>query len=175
MVHSGDVLDIRPLGMVFRFEKTAAETDGRSVEIVWELRPGAEGTPVHTHPIATESYEVLEGEMDVYVDGAWRTLREGESLSVPPNVPHTFRNSSDGIARIYNTHAPALRMAEFFADVERLASSGVQLMSDDMKPKDMLYNAVLATSYPEEIQLLSPPPPVLRLAGGLGRLLGYRV
>ena len=175
MIHTGDVLNIRPLGMTFIFERTAADTDGRSLEIVWELTPGAAGTPVHTHPIATESYTVLDGEMDVFVDGSWQTLRAGESLSVPPNVPHTFRNSSGGLTRIYNTHATALRRAEVFADVERMASSRIQLMADDMKTKDMLYNAVLATTYPDEIQLISPPRPILRLAGGLGRLLGYRV
>jgi hypothetical protein len=69
MPRAGDVLDLSPIGAIFRIKKTSTETQGRSFEMEWELFPNAGGTPVHIHPHATESYEVLAGELDLYVDG----------------------------------------------------------------------------------------------------------
>jgi len=41
----------------------------------WDLAPRTGGAPVHIHPHAAETYEVLEGELDVYVAGAERGRR----------------------------------------------------------------------------------------------------
>src|SRR3990170_36167 len=98
MLQAGDVLDLTPIGAVFRIKKTAAETGGRSFEMEWELAPQTGGTPIHIHPQALESYEVLHGELDIYVDGRWKTLSSGEKLAVAPGVPHTFRNGSQAPA-----------------------------------------------------------------------------
>ena len=46
------------------------------------------GAPVHLHPSATESYEVLEGELEVLVGGEWRTLGPGEKVSPPRQRSH---------------------------------------------------------------------------------------
>ncbi len=59
MLRSGDVLDLTPVGAIFHIRKTAGETQGGSFEMEWELAPHTGGTPVHIHPHATESYEVL--------------------------------------------------------------------------------------------------------------------
>jgi hypothetical protein len=75
MLQAGDVLDLGPLNTKFTIVKTAADTGGRSFEMEWELGPQTGGTPVHIHPQAVETYEVLQGELDVYIDGTWKTLR----------------------------------------------------------------------------------------------------
>lgn len=67
MPHTGDVLDLSPIGAIFSVRKTAEETQGRSFEMEWELFLRSGGTPVHVHPHATESYEVLAGELELYV------------------------------------------------------------------------------------------------------------
>ena len=108
MPRAGDVLDLSPIGAIFHVTKTAKETQGGSFEMEWELFPKTGGTPVHIHPHATESYEVLAGELELYVDGTWRRLSAGEAASVDPGIPHTFRNASDAPAHVYNTHAPAM-------------------------------------------------------------------
>ena len=80
LLRAGDVLDLGPLGATFHIRKTAAETAGRSFEMEWELAPRTGGTPIHIHPHATESYEVLEGEFDIHVDGTWRPLSVGQRM-----------------------------------------------------------------------------------------------
>lgn len=60
-------------------------------------------------PSAEESFEVLEGPLDVFQDGGWTTLRAGDTATAPPNAPHTFRNSSDESANVVITIRPAGR------------------------------------------------------------------
>ena len=158
MPRAGDVLDLRPIGAIFRVTKTAKET---------------QGDPVHIHPHATESYEVLAGELDLYVDGTWRRLAAGESASVAPGIPHTFRNRSDGPARVYNTHAPAMRYGEYFEGIHRVVRSGA--VSDGrMTLKALLYLALLMTRFEDEIRSVDPPHAMMIMLAWLARLLGYR-
>lgn len=174
MLKPGDVLDLGPLRTKFYIKKTAAETDGQSFEMEWDLGPNTGGTPVHIHPSAVETYEVLEGELDVYVDGVWRTLESGETLTVERGVPHTFRNASDRLTRVYNTHAPAMEFANYFEGLDKLANSGV-ISSSRMTAKAILALSAHMSNHTDEIKTVRPPYVVMRALGFLGRLLGYGV
>jgi quercetin dioxygenase-like cupin family protein len=174
MLKVGDVLDLSALGTKFIIKKTAGETEGNSFEMEWELGPQTGGTPIHVHPHAVETYEVLEGKLDVYVDGRWRTLSAGERLSVEQGEPHTFRNSSTELARVYNTHQPAMRFAEYFEGLGIITSRGI-ISSQRITPKAILHLAILMTNHKDEIISVSPPNLVMRIFGSLGRLLGYRI
>src|SRR5438132_13046220 len=88
-------LDFRP-GMEMRWEitRSAADTAGELFEATNWIGPEMPGPPVHVHPTADESYEVIEGALDVCIDGDWRTLRAGESATAPAGAPHTLRNAT---------------------------------------------------------------------------------
>ena len=173
MLRVGDVLDLTPIGAVFRIKKTAAETEGRSFEMEWELAPETGGTPVHIHPHAVETYEVLQGELDLFIAGIWRTLGPGEKVVVNPGVPHTFRNASQVAARVYNTHEPAMRFDEYFEGLERIVNSAVP-PDGKVTPKAILYLSVLMNSFKDEIRSVQPPYIVTRIFAALGKLLGYQ-
>jgi mannose-6-phosphate isomerase-like protein (cupin superfamily) len=172
MLQPGDVLDLTPVGGRFIIRKTSQETDGKSFEMEWMLTPHAGGTPVHTHPNATETYEVLEGELDVYIAGVWKTLKAGDKAAAEPGVPHTFRNPTGEKARIYNTHQPALGYAGYFEKMAELVSLGI-VDSDKISFKALLHLSILITSYPNEIHPIKPPAAVMRLLAAIGRMLGY--
>lgn len=172
MLKSGDVLELDPLGMKFLIKRTGSDTGGHSFEMEWELGPKTGGTPIHVHPEASETYEVLEGTLDLYVNGEWQTLSRGESLTVPKNVPHTFRNSSTDTIRVYNVHRPAMDFAGYFSGLEGVVKAAVP-QSGKMTPKGLFSLAALMTSYPREIRSVSPPAPVMKIMGSVGRMLGY--
>lgn len=174
MIGAGDILDLSPIGATFYVKKTATETDGRSLEMEWLLAPRSSGTPLHIHPSATESYEVLEGELEIHVNGVWRVLSVGQKASVPPGVPHTFRNSSSSSTRVYNVHAPAMRFGEYFGGIDRIVGSGA-IPRERMTPKAVLYLAMLMTRFEPEIQSVRPPQRIMRMLSSLARLLGYRL
>lgn len=172
MLQPGDVLDLGPLDTKFYIERTGAETGGKSLEMEWELGPKTGGTPVHVHPHATESYEVIEGQLDVFVNDEWRTLKPGDRVTVEPGVPHTFRNTSPEVTRVHNVHRPAMRFGEYFYRLDKLANSGV-ISSGRMTPKAILHLSILMTSYPSEIRSVRPPFAVMRVLAIVGRMLGY--
>ena len=116
---------------------------------------------------------MLEGKFDIYVDRAWRTLTAGERLEVGPGTPHTFRNSSAEVVRVYNAHKPAMRFDQYFEKLSNLAHRGI--ISARVTPKAIVHLAMLMTSHEEEIISISPPHMFMRICGRLGRALGYRV
>ena len=70
--------------------RSTVHTGGELLQTVKWVDAGTGGPPVHVHPSAEESYEVLEGRLDVFIDGRWQTLRAGEKAFVPPGTPHTL-------------------------------------------------------------------------------------
>jgi mannose-6-phosphate isomerase-like protein (cupin superfamily) len=177
MLKVGDVLDLGPLGLKFYIKKTAAETNGQSFEMDMELDRQRDAGIIHIHPHAFESYEVLQGKFDVYVDGNWKTFSVGEKVVVEKGVAHTFRNSSNETTRVYNTHQPAMRYDQFFEGMYKLANSGIS-NSRQRSPrtiKVILYLSVLYTSYKDEIQSVRPPYALMQVFGFVGRLLGYKL
>jgi quercetin dioxygenase-like cupin family protein len=64
-----------------------------------------EGVDPHTHPDHTDSFYVLEGEVEFLQDGEWHRVGPGTFLSVPPNVEHGFRPCGVDF-RLLNFHTP---------------------------------------------------------------------
>ena len=80
----GDSLTM-PDGTSFSTVESAADSGGKRVEFEVTMAPGAQGPPKHVHPRQVESWNVIEGELSLFVEGGWRTLGKGESLSIQPN------------------------------------------------------------------------------------------
>ena len=77
--------------------------DLEAVELAYG--PDFEGVDPHTHPDHTDSFYVLEGEVEFFLDGEWRRTGAGAFVAVPPNVEHGFRPAG-GRFRLLNVHAP---------------------------------------------------------------------
>ncbi len=170
MLKVGDVLDMGPL----QIKLTVKELTEAVLGVELELGPRSGGTPIHIHPHALETYAVLEGRFDAYVDGVWRTYRVGEEFEVPKGVPHTFRNTSDAKTRVYNTHQPALKMARYFEGLHKIAHSGVT-KNGKVTFKAIMYLSLLMMSFKDEIIPVNPPVPVANALGFLGKLAGYQI
>ena len=74
------------------------------VESVFE--PGWEGVDPHVHDDHTDSFYVLEGEVEFLVNGEWRRGGPGSFFSAPPGVEHGFRIAGEQPIRVLNVHAP---------------------------------------------------------------------
>ena len=69
------------------------------------FEPGWEGVDPHVHDDHTDSFYVLEGEVEFLQDGEWHRAGAGTFLSVPPNVEHGFRPCGSSF-RLLNFHTP---------------------------------------------------------------------
>ena len=128
---------------------------------------------VHTHPNAIETYDILEGEMEFFIKDKWIPTRKGDKITVPIGVKHAFRNSSQDIVTVFNTHQPALRMENYFEDVCKVLDKVTENRKKDFKMdlQTMLYMGVLMNNYRNEIIAKNPPDIAIKLLGFIGNQL----
>jgi quercetin dioxygenase-like cupin family protein len=99
---------------------TGADTAGRFT-LIDMLVPSGGGPPPHRHDFE-ETFTILAGAIEVTFRGETATVRAGETVNVPANAPHSFRNASDEAARLLCTCSPA-GQEEFFLAVGDLVAS----------------------------------------------------
>jgi mannose-6-phosphate isomerase-like protein (cupin superfamily) len=79
----------------------------------WALDGPFAGPDVHRHDDRVDAFYVLEGELDVSVEGTVHTAGPDTLASVPPGVRHTFGYRGPGKARVLNVHAPDGGFADY--------------------------------------------------------------
>jgi mannose-6-phosphate isomerase-like protein (cupin superfamily) len=163
------------MGMRWQITRSTEDTAGELFEATNWLDPQMPGPPVHVHPTAEESYEVIEGELEVFMNGEWSPVRASEKATVPAGVPHSVRNTSDEPARIVNIHRPAQRFESFFRDMHRLIHEGKIKRLPPKEPRSAIYVAMLFGSYPGEIRTIKPPNGVFKALAFVGRALRFKL
>src|ERR1700683_3388157 len=90
------------------------DTAGRYCLIDMLVPPGG-GPPPHRHDFE-EMFSILEGEIEFTFRGAKSVVRAGETVNIPANAPHCFRNAAERSARMLCVCSPA-GQEEFFMEV----------------------------------------------------------
>jgi quercetin dioxygenase-like cupin family protein len=80
--------------------------------LILSYEPDWAGVDPHIHPDHTDSFYVLDGEVEFWVDGAWRRSGPGTFVSAPPGVEHGFRPVGTGPISVLNIHAPNVGFVE---------------------------------------------------------------
>src|ERR1039457_1191955 len=93
---------------------TGKDTAGHYCLIDMLVPPGG-GPPPHRHDFE-EMFSVLEGEVELTFRGERSVARAGETVNVPANAPHAFRNASGRPARLLCMCSPS-GQEEFFLEV----------------------------------------------------------
>lgn len=62
---------------------------------------------LHRHDYHAESFYILEGRLDFYLDGDWVRATRGTTLHVPAGVPHACRVSGGAPAKMLMVMQPA--------------------------------------------------------------------
>ena len=169
-------LDFHPgMGMRWEVTRSTADSGGELFEATNWVDPHMPGPPEHVHPGAEESYEVVEGALDVCVDGEWRTVRAGETATVPAGVPHTLRNATAEPVRIVNIHRPAQQFESFFREMHSLIHQGKIKRLPPKEPRSAIYAAMLFGKYPNEIRTTKPPNFVFKGIALVGRALRFKL
>lgn len=148
MVRTGDKLVNPASGKRIVFIQTAADTDGRLLEMdnFW-TRPGHR-TPEHIHPEMQERWEVVVGTACFRVGGVERTAGAGEVVVAPPGVPHLAWNPTAEPVHPRIQMRPALRWERFIERLFALASDGDT--DERGMPDPTLMNGLLR-EFPREI------------------------
>ena len=134
------------------------ETDGEYVEMEFALPATAFAPPPHRHPSQSESYAVLEGSLEVMIDGDWQRLAVGDSATVPVGANHTFRLVGEPV-RVRNFHRPGGHFDSFVERQHRFVTS--DRYRGLRRPSTA---AAMAAAWHAHRDLLVPTNPVLRAA-----------
>src|ERR1700678_3177126 len=102
------------VGDTYTILVTGEDTAGRYTLIDMHVPPGG-GPPPHRHDFE-EIFTILAGEIKLTFRAVSAVGKEGETINVPANAPHVFRNVSDRPARLLCLCSPA-GQEEFFKEV----------------------------------------------------------
>lgn len=81
------------------------------------LNPQGSGPPPHMHDWEEVMY-VLDGSLDVMIDGIVTTVTAGMNCSIPSGALHSFKGGAPNGSRFLTFAAPA-GIEHFFADLDR--------------------------------------------------------
>jgi quercetin dioxygenase-like cupin family protein len=111
---TGSELKLGPTARLLIVRSSAEE-----LEVEATYAAGSAAPPNHLHPEQDEAFEILEGSMQVRIDGGpERTLSAGETLEVPRGTPHTMWNAADVPARTRWSTRPAGRTEGWFRTLD---------------------------------------------------------
>jgi quercetin dioxygenase-like cupin family protein len=117
----------QPIVLAPREGETTTDRAERTIQILCDFpqlivsrfryEPGEEGPDPHIHRQHADGFYVLEGDVDFGLGPDVARIKGGPGTlaCAPPNVVHTFKNSSEATAIFLNIHAPSLG----FGDVLR--------------------------------------------------------
>ena len=109
-----DLLHLGVVGDTYTILLSGEQTSGRFALIDMYV-PAGGGPAPHRHDFE-ECFHLLEGSVEVVLrDSPPVRLRPGETVNIPANAPHAFRNAGDVPARMLCTAVPA-GLEAFFAE-----------------------------------------------------------
>lgn len=76
--------------------------------------PPGSFVPPHIHPTQDKFVYLLEGRLDVELDGKETFADPGETVRLPRGLPHGFCNRSEHAAKCFTWVAPARRLYDLF-------------------------------------------------------------
>jgi len=70
------------------FVKVTSRESGGAYTLIEDNINASFSLGLHVHRKHAETFYILEGSIDFFVDGKWITLTEGATLHIPPGIPH---------------------------------------------------------------------------------------
>jgi quercetin dioxygenase-like cupin family protein len=139
------------VGDTYTILLSGKDTAGRYCLIDMHVPPGG-GPPPHRHDFE-EMFTILEGEIEFTFRGVNSVVRAGETVNIPANAPHAFRNRSERAARLLCLCSPPGQEEFFMAVGVSVASRTAPAPKLDAAAEAVLKAKVeaLATQYRTEL------------------------
>jgi len=132
---------------------TGEDTAGKYTLIDMHVPPGG-GPPPHRHDFE-EMFTILDGEVELTFRGESFVAKAGETVNVPANAPHGFRNTSDEAVRLLRVCSPS-GQEKFFTAVGTPTTSRTEpppTLDKDAQAAFIAKSKALAPKYRTELLL----------------------
>lgn len=110
------------LGQHIHILASSAETGG-GCAFFEDTSPPYGGPPLHIHHREDETFRVLEGRFEFRCGERTFIGEEGDTIFLPRNIPHAFKNLRDRPSRMLIALTPG-GFEGFFEEVDRLTAAG---------------------------------------------------
>jgi quercetin dioxygenase-like cupin family protein len=157
-----------------QFTVLASATDPRRDQLVMELilPPGCIPPPPHVHPHSSETFEVLDGALELKCEGKWHRLTTGERLTIKPGQTHTLRNRERSAVRVRNVHEPDSGHERY---MRRMAALMHEHQFAKVTPRAAVYLATLDQQHRETIRPAAPLRVPMRALATIGRVMKLKL
>lgn len=108
------------VGDTYTILVSSEDTAGQFALIDMHIPPGS-GPPMHRHDF-DEMFTVLDGEIEATFRGKKVVVIRGETINIPANAPHTFKNASKTPVRLHCLVSPGGQDEFFLAVGDRVAT-----------------------------------------------------
>jgi quercetin dioxygenase-like cupin family protein len=88
------------------------------------LFPPGTFVPPHFHPDQDEFIRVLDGDFDIWLDGAEMKATTGDLIRMPMGSKHGIFNRSGANTRALFWVAPSMKLYDLFVQIDRVADPG---------------------------------------------------
>ena len=174
MLRTGDTIENLITGERLVFQRTAAETDGRSTIADVYVRPGGIVASPHVHPYQKEVFEIQSGRIGVKVGRRTIEAAPGKTLEIEAGVPHKFWNAGEDELVFRVTVTPSLEWEKLVETMFALAADGKTNGKGMPNPFRL---AVIAHAHFDVVRLPRIPhilqKAALAMGAPLGKALGY--
>lgn len=123
------------LGETIICKVPASETFGRFT-VVEESSPPNGSVPQHIHRQTDEIIYVLKGRYEFRIGGKTTLAAKGETIVIPRNTPHGFRNMSKKAGKLLAIITPS-GFEKFFAEVSKLNGFDMPALIEIGKRNDL--------------------------------------
>jgi quercetin dioxygenase-like cupin family protein len=120
---AGGGRNLTAAGAEFAFKAESDDTDGAFSAVELSVPAGWSGPPPHVHRAHEEYFYVLAGEFEFKLGEKTQRAGAGSFLFVPRDVPHAFKNSGDGAAKMLCMFTPA-GYERYFDDLAKVMTPG---------------------------------------------------
>lgn len=158
-----------------KFLETAKDTDGKLLEMESTYFSHSKEPLAQYHPLQTEDFTVLSGELSIRINGKVKIFKQGETINIQPNVIHSMWNNSNDKTIVNWKVRPAMNTEYMLETLLGLAGDGKT--NEDGVP-GILQVATTAKKFTDVFRLAKPPfvaqKIIFALLTPLSIALGYK-
>jgi quercetin dioxygenase-like cupin family protein len=140
------------------------QSNGHLLVVDLYVRPGGAVAGEHVHPMTTETFTVVRGELGIRHDGRELRAGPGARLRIAPGTAHAFWNAGTEEARVLVEVQPGDRFVHLIRQLFLLAQDG---RTDTKGRPTPLRAAVIGREFADTIRFTTLPQLIQRLLIGV--------
>jgi quercetin dioxygenase-like cupin family protein len=174
MATKGQIITNPINGDTYEYVETAKDTNGERVTMKATIKTKGQLVPNHYHVYQDETFEVVSGNLTIWLGGNEKTLSAGEKLTLPKNIAHNHYNNSNIPVSYIHTVTPALDFDYLIENLVGLAADGKSKhgkfgLVQELVTLKYLDSKTFLADIPLKVQKI-----LMNIVAPIGRLMGYR-